>query len=132
MMVVGPEGFGKRSESASPDLLLEMVGSFIAALMGAEADAVCGAPYGESSEGRGAGELPQRLTGIEGSTLGSAAWTWRSRSSAPAATTRAGPSSRGRGGAGADVGGGRLLPARLFTRRVEKLVQTLVIDRLSK
>src|SRR5664279_149253 len=52
MMVVGPEWFRKQLESASPDLLREMVGSFIAALMGAEADAVCGAPYGESSAER--------------------------------------------------------------------------------
>jgi putative transposase len=39
-------------ESASPDLLREMLSTFIAALMGAEADAVCGAAYGERSEER--------------------------------------------------------------------------------
>ena len=38
--------------SASPDLLREMLSTFIAALMGAEADAVCGAGYGERSEER--------------------------------------------------------------------------------
>jgi putative transposase len=37
---------------ASPDLLREMVKGFAEALMSAEADAVCGAPYGERSEQR--------------------------------------------------------------------------------
>src|SRR6202000_1596097 len=37
---------------ASPDLLRAMVQSFAEALMGAEADAVCGAAYGERSEQR--------------------------------------------------------------------------------
>jgi putative transposase len=38
--------------AASPDLLRSMVKTFAEALMGAEADAVCGAPYGERSEDR--------------------------------------------------------------------------------
>src|SRR3954452_14048084 len=38
--------------SASPDLLREMVKTFADALMSAEADAVCGAAYGERSEER--------------------------------------------------------------------------------
>src|SRR5690348_17683578 len=37
---------------ASPDLLRGMVKTFAEALMGAEADAICGAPYGERSEER--------------------------------------------------------------------------------
>src|ERR1700740_1769206 len=37
---------------ASPDLLRSMVQTFAEALMGAEADAVCGAGYGERSEER--------------------------------------------------------------------------------
>lgn len=37
---------------ASPDLLRELMSTFIQALMGAEADAVCGAGYGERSEER--------------------------------------------------------------------------------
>src|SRR5690349_15342790 len=37
---------------ASPDLLRAMVKTFAEALMGAEADAICGAPYGERSEER--------------------------------------------------------------------------------
>jgi len=39
-------------ESASPDLLRTMVKTFAEALMSAEADALCGAPYGERSEER--------------------------------------------------------------------------------
>jgi transposase-like protein len=39
-------------ESASPDLLRAMVKTFADALMSAEADAVCGAPYGQRSEER--------------------------------------------------------------------------------
>jgi putative transposase len=38
--------------AASPDLLRQLLGTFIDALMGAEADAICGAPYGVSSPGR--------------------------------------------------------------------------------
>jgi len=39
----------KQLEEASPDLLREMVREFAEALMGAEADALCGADYGERS-----------------------------------------------------------------------------------
>jgi hypothetical protein len=39
-------------ESASRDLLRAMVTTFAEALMSAEADAVCGAPYGQRSEER--------------------------------------------------------------------------------
>jgi putative transposase len=38
--------------SASPDLLRSMLATFISALMSAEADAVCGAPYGMPDPGR--------------------------------------------------------------------------------
>src|SRR5215470_13663896 len=43
---------GGQLESASPDLLRAMVKTFAEALMGAEADAVCGAPHGQPSEER--------------------------------------------------------------------------------
>ena len=43
---------GENLESASPDLLRAMVKAFTEALMGAEADAACGAPYGQPSEER--------------------------------------------------------------------------------
>jgi putative transposase len=39
-------------ESASPDLLRDMVKTFADALMSAEADAICGAPYGARSDER--------------------------------------------------------------------------------
>ena len=41
---------GEELEQASPDLLCTMVKIFAEALMGAEADAICGAPYGQPSE----------------------------------------------------------------------------------
>ncbi len=42
----------KQLEDADADLLREMVETFAELLMGAEADAICGAPYGERSEER--------------------------------------------------------------------------------
>ncbi len=42
----------KQLEQASPDLLRAMVQEFAQVLMGAEADALCGAPYGERSPER--------------------------------------------------------------------------------
>ena len=42
----------KQLEEASPDLLREMVREFAEALMGAEADVLCGAEYGERSPER--------------------------------------------------------------------------------
>src|SRR2546422_4091811 len=42
----------KRLEQASPDVLRAMVQDFAEALMGAEADALCGAPYGERTPER--------------------------------------------------------------------------------
>jgi putative transposase len=44
------EFLGKQLEAASPDLLREMVRTFAEAIMGAEADALCGASYGERSD----------------------------------------------------------------------------------
>ena len=43
---------GEELEQASPDLLRAMVKTSAEALMGAEADAICGAPYGQPSEDR--------------------------------------------------------------------------------
>lgn len=42
----------KQLETADVDLLREMVRTFAETLMSAEADAQCGAPYGERSEER--------------------------------------------------------------------------------
>src|SRR4029453_15785196 len=51
---VDPAGLWREQiDSASPDLLRVMVKTFADALMSAEADAVCGAGYGERSEQRG-------------------------------------------------------------------------------
>ena len=36
-------------QRAEPDLLRSMLSTFVQALMSAEADAICGAPYGEPS-----------------------------------------------------------------------------------
>jgi len=48
-----PAGWlGKQLQAASPDLLREMVATFVAALMDAEVEALCGAGYGERSEER--------------------------------------------------------------------------------
>jgi putative transposase len=46
------EFLGKQLEAASPDLLREMVRTFAEALMGADADNVCNAAYGERSDER--------------------------------------------------------------------------------
>jgi transposase-like protein len=46
------EWLGKQLEQASPDLLREMLATFIAQLMGAEVDAICGAGYGQRSPDR--------------------------------------------------------------------------------
>jgi putative transposase len=43
---------GDHPAAASPDLLRAMVEAFAEALMGAEADALCGAPYGQHSDER--------------------------------------------------------------------------------
>ena len=51
-MVVGADWLGKQLEKASPDLLREMVQAVISALMGAEVDAICGAGYGQVSSER--------------------------------------------------------------------------------
>ena len=72
---------------ASPDLLRGMVKSFAEALMGAEAEAICGAPYGERSDERVNKRNGYRLGS---GTRGLARSSWRSRSCARAATFRTG------------------------------------------
>nr|WP_322750762.1 MULTISPECIES: hypothetical protein [unclassified Frankia] len=51
--VTDTEGLGKELMAASPDLLGSMVKAFAEALMGAEADGICGAEYGEVSADSG-------------------------------------------------------------------------------
>ncbi|WP_040712695.1 IS256 family transposase, partial [Nocardia takedensis] len=47
-----PQMLSDRLAAASPDLLQEMLATFIHTLMSAEVDAVCGASYGQRSTGR--------------------------------------------------------------------------------
>ena len=61
---VDPAGLWREQiESASPDLLRAMVKTFADALMSAEADAACGAGYGQRS--------PDRVTCRNGYRIGS-------------------------------------------------------------
>jgi putative transposase len=46
------EWLSKQLEHASPDLLREMLSTFVGRLMGAEVDGICGAGYGERSPER--------------------------------------------------------------------------------
>jgi len=120
----------KQLEEASPDLLRAMVRDFAEALMGAEADALCGAGYGERSPARvnrrnGYRERPwdTRVGSIElavpklreGSYFPE--WLLQPRRRAEQALVSV-------------VADAYL--AGVSTRRVEKLVQQLGIDRMSK
>ena len=50
---IDPETFlADQLAAASPDLLRSMLSTFIQALMGAEADTICGAGYGQRSHDR--------------------------------------------------------------------------------
>ena len=115
---------------ASPDLLRAMVSTFAEALMGAEADAVCGAPFGERSSertntrnGYRRREWDTRAGSIElaipklrsGSYFPD--WLLERRRRAEAALVSV-------------VATSYLLG--VSTRRMEKLVETLGITRLSK
>jgi putative transposase len=131
-------------ESASPDLLRSMLATFINALMSAEADAICGAPYGMPGPDRvnvrdgyrhrdfdtRAGTLD---TGTGTSIPVPGPWTWRSRSCARAATFRTGcwnAVAAPRAALTSVVATCYLLG--VSTRRMEKLVESLGITRLSR
>jgi transposase-like protein len=116
--------------AASPDLLREMVKTFAEALMGAEADAVCGAPFGVRSDDRAnirngyrrrewdtrAGSIELAIPKLrQGSYFPD--WLLERRRRAEAALVTV-------------VATSYLLG--VSTRRMEKLVATLGIDRLSK
>ena len=82
-----PAWMAEQLSQASPDLLRQMVQIFAEALMSADADAVCGAGYGQRS--------PDRRNTRNGYRLGAgtpapAASSWRSRSCGRAATSRTG------------------------------------------
>lgn len=117
-------------ERAEPDLLRSMLSTFVQALMGAEADAMCGAPYGVRSQERinsrngyrarewdtRAGTLEVAIPKLrEGSYFPD--WLLERRRRAERALTTV-------------VATCYLLG--VSTRRMEKLVETLGITRLSK
>ena len=117
-------------ESASPDLLRHMLGVFVSTLMSAEADAICGAPYGESSSERTGsrngyrhrdfdtrvGTLDVAIPKLRSGTY-FPDWLLERRRRAEAALTSV-------------VATCYLLG--VSTRRMEKLVESLGITRLSK
>ncbi len=117
-------------ERAEPDLLRSMLSTFVQALMGAEADAICGAPYGIRSQERTnsrngyrarewdtrAGTMEVAIPKLrEGSYFPD--WLLERRRRAERALTTV-------------VATCYLLG--VSTRRMEKLVETLGITRLSK
>jgi putative transposase len=115
---------------ASPDLLREMLTTFVDALMGAEADAVCGAPFGARSDERvntrngyrrrdwdtRAGTVEVAIPKLRSGSY-FPDWLLERRRRAEAALITV-------------VATSYLLG--VSTRRMEKLVATLGIDRLSK
>ncbi len=117
-------------DQASPDLLRAMLTTFVQALMGAEADAVCGAPFGARSQERSntrngyrhrewdtrAGTIDVAIPKLrQGSYFPD--WLLERRRRAEAALVSV-------------VATSYLLG--VSTRRMEKLVETLGITRLSK
>src|ERR1700761_2956606 len=116
--------------SASPDLLRSMLTTFINTLMSAEADAVCGAGYGESSPDRTNTRNGYRHRDFDtrAGTLDVAIPKLRSGSYFPdwllERRRRAEPA------LASGVATCSLLGVR--TRRMEKLVESLGITRLSK
>jgi putative transposase len=124
------EWLREQLEEASPDLLRAMVQDFAVALMGAEADALCGARYGERS--------PERVNGRNGDR--GREWDTRVGSIELAvAKLRAGscfpdwllqPRRRAEQAFVSVIADA--YPAGVSTRRVEKLVQQLGVERISK
>jgi transposase-like protein len=124
------EWLRKHLEEASPDLLRAMVREFAEALMAAEADALCGAPYGERSP-----ERVNRRNGYRGrdwdTRVGSielAVPKLREGSYFPDWLLQ--PRRRAEQALVSVIADAYL--AGVSTRRVEKLVQQLGIERMSK
>jgi hypothetical protein len=95
---------------ASPDLLRAMVSTFAEALMGAEADAVCGAGFGERSAERTntRNGYRRREWDTRAGSIELAIPKLRQGSYFPDSAARAAAPRRGRAG----LGGGHVLPAR--------------------
>ena len=105
-----PPVLAERLTTCHPDVLRELLATFIHTLMGAEADALCGAGYGErSSERTNSAQRvpaspirhPHRLIG-SGDPQAAAGLLLPGLAAGTPQTRRA----------GADHGGGHLLPAR--------------------
>ena len=120
----------KRLEEASPDLLREMVESFAGALMGAEAELLCGAAYGERSPARvnTRNGYRERAWDTRVGTIELAIPKLREGSYFPDWLLQ--PRRRAEQAFVSVVADAYL--AGVSTRRVEKLVQQLGIERLSK
>ena len=81
---VDPASFLREQlEQAAPDLLRQMLTTFVNTLMSAEADPVCGAEYGARSAATAAA-TSATVTGTGRLTPGPGPWTPRSPSCAPA------------------------------------------------
>ncbi len=85
---IDPEQFlHEQLAQASPDLMRDMLETFINTLLSAQADSVCGAEYGTRSQ---AAATAATGTDTATSTQGSAPWTWRCRSCGRARTSPTG------------------------------------------
>ena len=115
---------------ASPDLLREMITTFAEALMGAEADAVCGAPFGVRSPDRTNTRNGYRARDWDtrAGTIGLAIPKLRSGSYSPDWLLER----RRRAEAALVTVVATSYLLGVSTRRMEKLVETLGITRLSK
>jgi transposase-like protein len=120
----------KRLEQASPDLLRAMVQDFAEALMGAEADALCGARYGERSSERVniRNGYRERVWDTRVGTVELAIPKLRQGSYFPDWLLQ--PRRRAEQAFVSVIADAYL--AGVSTRRVEKLVQQLGVERMSK
>jgi len=105
-----PAFLAEHLQRAEPDLLRSMLSTFVQALMSAEADAICGAPYGTRSEERTNSRNGYRTRDFDTrtGTMEVAIPKLREGSYFPDWLARAPPAGR----AGTDHGGRDLLPAR--------------------
>jgi len=124
------EWLRKQLEEASPDLLRAMVQDFAEALMGAEADALCGAPYGERSPARVniRNGYRERAWDTRVGTIELAIPKLRAGSYFPDWLLQ--PRRRAEQAFVSVIADAYL--AGVSTRRVEKLVQQLGVERMSK
>jgi putative transposase len=127
---INPAEFLHELTTASPDLLRDMLKTFIEALMSAEADAVCGAPYGVPSPDRTNSRNGYRHRDFDtrAGTLDVAIPKLRSGSYFPDWLLER----RRRAERALTTVVATCYLLGVSTRRMEKLVETLGITRLSK